>query len=269
MHSIAEKQKARAASIDALSKKMNSPGPSEVHKDSDPFYQLPIDKATNQGGATIRFLPESVGDDAPYVAVCNHAFPENGIWFIEGCPTTIDLDCPVCENNKILYSSGDPADKIIAANRKRKMSFVSNILVISDQQNPANQGKVFLFKYGTRIFEKLRELVAPSSDLAGVEPIDPFDVEHGPNFMLRVIKGDRYSDYQKSAFDQELTSIGDEDKIAAVLSQRKSLAALIDPSQFKPYFELKEKFEKMTGLRTPELDEKDFSPNVATSGPLA
>jgi gp32 DNA binding protein like len=265
MQSIVEKQKDNTAKLAALREKMNSVTTTGLHKDSDGFFQLTVDGTTGEGGATIRFLPAGGSDDMPFLRVYNHAFVENGVWFIEGCPTTIGLECPVCESNTPLYNSGDAVYKAIAANRKRKMNYISNILVVSDPKNPANEGKVFLYKYGTRIFDKLRDLIAPPSDKSGIEPVDPFDVEEGPNFMLRVTKDGRYPDYQQSAFDQTLTSIGDEDKIAAVLSMRKSLSALVDPSQFKTYHAFKEKFEKMTGFRTPELDEKDFSPNLAAS----
>lgn len=265
MQSIVEKQKDNTAKLAALREKMNSVTTTGLHKDSDGFFQLTVDATTGEGGAMIRFLPAGGSDDMPFVRVYNHAFSESGVWFIEGCPTTIGLACPVCESNSPLYNSRDAADKMIAGNRKRKKNYISNILVVSDPKNPGNEGKVFLYKYGTRIFDKLRDLIAPPSDMTGIEPVDPFDVEEGPNFMLRVTKDGRYPDYQKSAFDQVLTSIGDEDKIAAILSQRKSLSALVDPSQFKTYHALKEKFEKMTGLRTPELDEEDSSPNLASN----
>ncbi len=268
MESIVERRKEHTAKIDALREKMNSVATAGLHKDSDGFFQLTVDETTGEGSAIIRFLPEGGSDEIPIVRVYNHAFREDSVWFIEGCPTTIGLECPVCESNSPLYNSGNAADKAIAANRKRKMNYVSNILVVSDPKNPANEGKVFLYKYGTRVFDKLMDLIAPPSDMAGNAPVDPFDVEEGPNFMLRVTKDGRYPDYQKSAFDQVLTSIGNEDKIAAVLSKRRSLAALVDPSRFKSYDDLKAKFEKMTGLPSPESHQKAFSPNVAASDSL-
>jgi hypothetical protein len=268
MQSIIERQKDRTANIAALRERINLVCTTTPLKDSDGFFQLTVDATTGEGDAIIRFLPAGENDDMPFVRVYNHAFRESSGWFIDGCPTTIGLECPVCESNKLSYDSGNAADKASAANRKRKMNYISNILVVTDPRNPGNESKVFLYKYGTQIFDKLRDLIAPPSDTTGNEPVDPFVVEEGPNFRLRVTKDGRYPDYQQSAFDQALTSIGDEDKIAAVLNKRKSLAALVDPSQFKSYDALEAKFRKITGFRSPESDQGDVSPNGASPDSL-
>jgi hypothetical protein len=256
MQSIIERQKNRTATIAALRERMNLVSTTAPLKDSDGFFQLTVDATTGEGGAIIRFLPAGGNDDMPFVRVYNHAFREGSGWFIEGCPTTIGLECPVCEGNNLSYNSGNATDKSIASNLKRKMNYISNILVVTDPGNPANEGRVFLYKYGTRIFDKIKDSITPPSDTTGNEPVDPFDVEEGPNFRLRVTKDGRYPDYQQSAFDQVLRSIGDEDKIAAVLSKRKSLAALVDLSQFKSYDALEAKFRKITGFRSPESDQR-------------
>lgn len=222
---------------------------SEVEKtekkfvEDDRFWKLEVDKAGN-GQAEIRFLPPPKGEDLPWVQIWTHGFQgPTGKWYIENCRSTIGEDDPVNELNNKLWNSvtDDDADERKQARRqKRKLQYISNILVVNDPQNPENEGKVFLFKYGAKIFEKIKDLMKPEFDDS--DPINPFDFDEGANFKLRRSKVAGYPNYDKSAFSKQSALFGgDEDKQEEVWNAQHSLAAEIAPDQFKSYDELKKK----------------------------
>lgn len=211
-----------------------------VTKDSDDFYQLSVDK-NGSGSAIIRFLQPIDGED-PFVTLFNHAFQgASGKWFIENCPSTLKLACPVCESNSQLWNT----DKALASLRKRKKYYISNILVVADPKMPENIGKVCGYKFGEKVMSKINDVISPV--FPDVEPMDPFDPDAGANFRLRVTKSGSFPDYDKSSFDPP-SSMGDEATVAKILSQRRSLAAIIAPDQFKSYDDLKKKFDQIVGL---------------------
>ncbi|MGD0581207.1 MAG: single-stranded DNA-binding protein [Bryobacteraceae bacterium] len=217
---------------------------SSFTKDSDNYFQVSIGPDGN-GSAIVRFLPPLPDEEFPFVQIYNHAFQgQGGKWFIDNCPTTLKRPCPVCEANNLLYRSGDEAQKKLASSRKRKMYYVSNLLVVKDPRTPANEGKVFLFKYGVRIFDKLKEMLLPEFD--DHEPVDIFDPQEGANFRLRVTKTGSFPEYDRSTFDQP-SPLGDDKMIAEVLRQSSSLEAIIHPNNFKLYEELKSKLETIVG----------------------
>lgn len=222
--------------------KMNAMTKGTVVKDSEGYYQLPTDK-NGCGSAIIRFLPPLPDEDVPVVSMFNHAFRmESGKWFIDNCPATLNQRCPVCESNNALWNG---QDKNLASLRKRKLNYISNVLVMADPNTPENEGKVFLYKYGVKIFGKIKDAITPP--FGDVQPFDPFDPETGANFRLRITRNGNFPDYDKSSFDAQ-SPIGDEDAIATVLNQRRSLSAIIAPNQFKSYDELKRKFDLIVGL---------------------
>ena len=156
---------------------------SESYKD-DRFWKPELDQAKN-GYAVIRFLPPVEGEDIPWIRVLNNGFQGPGGWFIENCPTTLGLKCPVCEANGLLWNSGSEKDKEIARKRKRKLSYISNIVVLSDPKNPDNQMKVFLFKYGKKIFDKIMEKLQPEDNqFEKVDPVNVFDFWKGCRFQV-------------------------------------------------------------------------------------
>ena len=161
---------------------------SESYKD-DRFWKPELDQAKN-GYAVIRFLPPVEGEDIPWVRVFNHGFQGPGGWFIENCPTTLGLKCPVCEANGLLWNSGSEKDKEIARKRKRKLSYISNIVVLSDPKNPENQMKVFLFKYGKKIFDKVNETM--NLEIPDEIAINPFDLRGGAKFQLKIRQVEGY-----------------------------------------------------------------------------
>ena len=216
-----------------------------VVKDSEGYYQ-PFTDNNGIGSAILRFLPQLQDEEFPFVQLYNHAFQaQSSKWFIDLCPTTREQPCPVCQANSALWNG---PNKDLASLRKRKMVYISNVLVVRDPKQPENEGKVFLFKYGAKIMGKLMDAITPP--FPGADPIDPFDAEEGANFRLRIVQNGGFPDYDKSSFDA-LSPIGDEDVIATVLGQRRSLSAIIAPSQFKSYDELKRKFDQIVGVAKP------------------
>ena len=218
-------------------------------KDDTRFWQPEVDKAGN-GMAVIRFLPAPAadGDDAlPWVRVFSHGFQGPGGWFIDNCLTTINEKCPVCEHNNTLWNSGIEANKDIARKQKRKLSYVANILVISDPSNPANEGQVKLFKFGKKIFDKITEAMNP--EFADETPVNPFDMGEGANFKLKIRNVEGYRNYDKSEFASKSAIFeGDDEKLEQLWKSEFGLKEFSEKKQFKPYEQLKSRLDKVLGF---------------------
>jgi len=213
----------------------------------DRFWKPELDK-TGNGYAVIRFLPAVEGEDLPWQRIWSHAFQDKGGWYIENSLTTLGQKDPVSEENTRLWNTGVDSDKEIARKRKRKLSYYSNILVVSDPKHPENEGKVFLFKFGKKIFDKITEAMQPAFD--DEKPINPFDFWKGANFKLKIRKVDGYWNYDKSEFESVTALAESDDKIKEVWSKQHALKPFLDPSNFKTYDELKEKLNRViTGDR--------------------
>jgi hypothetical protein len=213
----------------------------------DRFWKPELDK-TGNGYAVIRFLPAIEGEDLPWQRVWSHAFQDKGGWYIENSLTTLGHKDPVSEENTRLWNTGVDSDKEIARKRKRKLSYYSNILIVSDPKHPENEGKVFLFKFGKKIFDKITEAMQPAFD--DEKPINPFDFWKGANFKLKIRKVDGYWNYDKSEFEGVTALAESDDKIKEVWSKQHALKPFLDPSNFKSYEELKEKLHRViTGDR--------------------
>jgi hypothetical protein len=212
----------------------------------DRFWYPNVDKAGN-GYAVIRFLPAPGDEDMPFIRMFNHGFKgPTGSWLIENCLTTIGHKCPVCEANSELWNSGIESDKKIARDRKRKLTFISNILVITDQQNPENEGKVFLFKYGKKLFDKLNDSMNPQ--FPGDEPVNPFDLWAGADFKLKIRNVDGYRNYDKSEFASSGPLSNDDSEMETIWKKAYSLQEFLAPSNFKSYEDLKGKLIKVLNL---------------------
>jgi hypothetical protein len=218
-------------------------------KDDTRFWQPEVDKAGN-GMAVIRFLPAPAvdGDDAlPWVRVFSHGFQGPGGWFIDNCLTTLNEKCPVCEHNNTLWNSGIEANKDIARKQKRKLSYMANILVISDSSNPANEGQIRLFKFGKKIFDKITEAMNP--EFADETPVNPFDLWEGANFKLKIRNVEGYRNYDKSEFaDKSALFDGNDDKLEDLWKKEYSLKEFGEKKQFKSYEQLKARLDKVLGF---------------------
>lgn len=209
-------------------------------EDDDRFWKATVDKVGN-GSAIIRFLPAIDPNDLPWVKVYDHGFQgPSGKWYIENCRTTLGEADPVVEYCNTLWS-GTEDDKILARKLKRRLSYYANILVIKDPGNPENEGKVFIFKFGKKLFDKIKGKLDP--DFEDEKPTDIFDPWEGCNFRLRIRKVEGWSNTDKSEFDPPSPIADDDEEILKVLNQRHDLKFLVDPSRFKSYDELKAKFE--------------------------
>lgn len=209
--------------------------------ENDSFWKAQLDVAGN-AKATIRFLP-SPDTDEPFVQVFSHGFQnERGKWFINKCPTTKGGACPVCEANKQAWNEGN---QDLARARKRQISYFSNILVVDDPAVPSNNGKVFLFKYGTKIHSKLLDAMCPTD--VDDTPIDVFNMFDGANFKLKVKKIAGYSNFDTSLFDIKTSPIcgGDETQMKQVFDSLHSLAEFLDDKHFKSYDVLQTEFQSV------------------------
>ena len=237
--------------FDSLKKAMEVPSSTAEagSKDDTRFWQPEVDKAGN-GMAIIRFLPAPAadGDDAlPWVRVFNHGFQGPGGWYIENSLTTLNQKDPVSEYNSILWNSGIEANKEIARKQKRRLTYISNILVVSDPKNPENEGQIKLYKYGKKIFEKVSEVMNPQFE--DETPLNPFDFWEGANFKVKIRQVEGYRNYDKSEFDKPSALLdGDDAKLEELWKKEHSLKEFTDPKQFKSYDMLKAKLDKVLGL---------------------
>jgi hypothetical protein len=213
------------------------------------FWKPELDK-TGNGYAVIRFLPAPDKEDMPWTKVWSHAFQgPTGQWYIENSLTTLTQKDPVSEANTLLWNTGNEPDKELARKRKRKLNYYSNILVISDPKHPEHEGKVRLFKYGRKIFDKLMEAMQPQFE--DEKPINPFDFWKGANFKLKIRKVDGFWNYDKSEFEKPSAVIdGDDKKLELLWHQQYPLAEFTSATNFKSYGELKERFERVTAGTT-------------------
>ena len=209
------------------------------------LWKPEMDK-TGVGSAVIRFLPAPDGEDVPWVKMYTHAFQGPGGWYIENSLTTVGQKDPVSEFNRGLWNSGSEKDKDTVRKQKRKLSYYSNIYVVRDPANPANEGKVFLFKYGKKIFDKILNAMQPEFD--DEDPINPFDFWQGANFKIKIVKKDGYWNYDKSEFDRVAPLLEDDDALEAIWKKEYSLSAITAPDQFKSYEDLEKRMNYVLGV---------------------
>ena len=205
------------------------------------LWKPELDKSGN-GYAVLRFLPAVQGEDLPWAKVWNHAFQgPTGQWYIENSLTTLNQKDPVSEHNTQLWNTGLESDKEIARKQKRKLQYFSNIYVVSDTKHPENEGKVFLFRYGKKIFDKITAAMSP--EFEDEKAINPFDFWEGANFKLKIRKVDGYWNYDKSEFEDTSKLFEDDSEADKVWQSQYSLAEYTAPSNFKSYDELKTRLD--------------------------
>jgi hypothetical protein len=239
-----------SSSLDKLRAAMETASPSEGAKKSyndDTMWKPELDKSGN-GYAVVRFLPTPDGEEMPWVSYFDHGFQGPGGWYIEKSLTTLNKQDPVSEYNTQLWNTGIEANKEIARKQKRRLHYVSNVYVVSDPKNPDNEGKVFKYRFGKKIFEALKEAISPAFE--DEKAINPFDLrDEGANFKIKIRKVDGYWNYDKSEFDSVAPLFTDENRLNDIYKSVHSLSGIIAPSEFKSYEELKEKLDRVLGLQ--------------------
>jgi len=210
------------------------------------LWKPEVDK-TGNGYAVIRFLPAPEGEDLPWAKMYSHAFQGPGGWYIENSLTTTGGKDPVSEHNRELWNSGNESDKDVVRRQKRKLSYYANIYVVKDPTNPQNEGGVFLYKFGKKIFDKIMEAMQP--EFEDETPINPFDFWQGANFKLKIVKKDGYWNYDKSEFDAVSPLLDDEEALEAIWNKQYSLAAVVASDQFKSYEDLKKRLDYVLGQK--------------------
>ena len=210
----------------------------------DRLWKLDVDKSGN-GYAVIRFLPPPDKEDLPFVKLYSHAFQGPGGWYIENSLTTLGQKDPVSEYNSELWNNGTDAGKETARKQKRKLTYISNIYVVKDPANPENEGKVFLYKFGKKIFDKLTAAMQP--EFEDEEAIDPFVFWQGANFKLKAKNVAGYRNYDSSEFAAQSSLLDDDDAMEALWKKQFSLSEIVAPDQFKTYEELKTRLDYVLG----------------------
>ena len=217
--------------------------------------------ASGNGYAVIRFLPAPEGETVPWAKVYSHAFQGPGGWFIENCLTTKGDKCPVCVHNNGLWNSGIESDKEVARKQKRKLSYYSNIYVVKDPKNPENEGKVFLYRHGKKIFDKIMAAMQP--EFQDETPVNPFDLWEGANFKLKIKTVAGYWNYDSSEFDRVAALSADDDELESTWKQAYSLEEYTSDSQFKGYEELDTRLSAVLNVAprvTAVQQEEEFEP---------
>ena len=248
-----------------LNKSETKSGPDER------LWKPEVDKAGN-GYAVIRFLPAPNEEDLPWAQVWSHAFQGPGGWYIENSLTTLGKKDPVSDLNRELWNAGAEGSpqRDQARKQKRKLNYYSNIYVVKDSANPANEGRVFLYRYGKKIFDKIMESMQPAFE--DETPVNPFDFWKGADFKLKITRVAGFWNYDKSEFAEASTLGGFNDKeLEALWNEEHSLAAFTADDQFKSYEDLKFRLEStLKGNYTKPVDAETFGEEVeSTPAPVA
>jgi hypothetical protein len=225
------------------------------------FWQPEVDKAGN-GYAVIRFLPAPKGEDLPWVRLFSHGFQGPGGWYIENSLTTLNEKDPVGEYNSMLWNRGDDAGKEQARKQKRRLNYIANIVVVKDPAHPENDGKVFLYKFGKRIFDKINDQMNP--EFEDESPVNPFDFWDGANFKMKIRNVEGYRNYDRSEFDSTSALSDDDEALEKIWNSQYSLAEFTDRKNFKSFSELQAKLNRVLGATAvsstaEEVEEEAFA----------
>ena len=263
--SFANLKKRRTSDLEKLQseiEKINKPQ-TNFSRDDDRFWKAELDKS-GSGYAVIRFLPSQDDDKTAFVRVFNHGFQGPGGWYIENSLTTLGQKDPLSEYNSVLWNSGIEANKEIARKQKRRLTYFSNVYVVEDKANPQNEGKVFLFRFGKKIFDKISSMSNP--EFEDETEVDVFNLWDGANFKLKIRKVDGFSNYDKSEFMTPGPLFEDEGEMERVFNEQHDLEEFIDPKSFKTYDELKTRLDTVLGniespaMTAPTSVENDDAP---------
>ena len=240
--SFAELKKKSQSNLSFLQKELEK---TVSNKQVDERFWKPEVDASGNGYAVIRFLPAPDGETVPWAKVYSHAFQGPGGWYIENSLTTIGDKDPVGEVNRRLWNSGEDADKDTARKQKRKLSYYSNIYVVKDPKHPENEGKVFLYKYGKKIHDKI--LAAMQPEFQDETPVNVFDLWEGANFKLKIKKVAGFWNYDSSEFDSVSALSSDDSELEATWKLEHSLEAFTAKDNFKSYDDLEARLNLVLG----------------------
>lgn len=270
--SFASLKRSRDTSLERLSKEMEKLTQKNVRETDDRLWYPEVDKSGN-GYAVIRFLPAAPGEDVPWVRLWNHAFQGPGGWYIENSLTTLSQQDPVSELNSKLWNSGSDKDKEIARKQKRKLTYYSNVLIVKDAAKPENEGRVVLYKYGKKIFDKLSRLMNP--EFADEEPMNPFDLWSGCNLKLKIRTVEGYRNYDESTFSTPSPVAGNDEDIEKIWKKQHPLMPFVASDQFKSYDELTKRLNLVLGktsgpstLSDTDSDPLDDAPPQKIASPV-
>ena len=288
--SFADLKKNSSNSFSKLNDQLQKLNTSYKESDNDQYWYPDVDKAGN-GYAVIRFLPAPEGEDMPFVRVYDHGFQGPGGWYIEKSLTTLGQQDPVSEyNSKLWNEDGSNEAKAQVRKQKRRLSYHANILVVKDPSNPQNEGKVFLYRFGKKIFDKLNDVMNPQ--FPDEAPINPFDFWSGANFNLKIRNVEGYRNYDKSDFSPASAVSDDDAELESIWKQQHSLKEIISADKFKTYEQLQSHLQKVLQLNskgvgadeveipmetrapakemsfTPKFEEKSIAPAPAESSSL-
>jgi len=235
------------SSLDKLKAAFKSAGTGERAEDVG-MWKMTTDKAGN-GTAIVRFLPAPPPEQIPFASFYRHAFKGPNGWFIELSRTTLGEQDPVSDFNSKLWATNDENIRNQVRQQSRKKTYVVNIYVVQDKAKPENEGKVFLFRFGQKIFDKIEKALSP--EFAEDVAFDPFHVISGANFRLRQKKQAGFPNYDDSTFETPKPLLnGDAAALETVFAQLKSLTDIVAPDKFKSYDELKKKLDRVFGFDT-------------------
>lgn len=260
--SFANLKKTQKTSLDSLVKAAEKLTARTDNVRDQRIWKPEVDKSGN-GYAVLRFLPAPKGEDVPWVKIYDHGFQGPGGWYIENSRTSLGVDekDPLSEHNSMLWNSGIESNKDVARKQKRRLKYFSNILVVKDPANPDNEGKVFLYQYGAKIFEKLQNAMQP--EFEDESPVNPFDLWEGANFKLKIRNYEGYRNYDKSEFETASPVEGEDSRLEEIWNSQYSLVEFLDPKNFKSYEELQTRLSRVLGNETkPDL-------RVVTAAPEA
>ena len=266
MNTSFAQMKTQKNSFDKLNAQLQKLGNNNTQQQSygdDRIWKAEVDKAGN-GYAVLRFLPAPEGEDMPFVRLWDHGFQGPGGWYIENSLTSIGQQDPVSEYNSTLWNSGVESDKEIARKQKRRLKYFSNVYIVKDSANPQNEGKVFLYQYGKKIFDKLNEAMNPQFE--DETPVNPFDFWSGANFNLKIRNVEGYRNYDRSDFSSAGPLLEDDEELERIWKSQHSLQELVDPKNFKSYDELKTKLYRVLaldgGVHAPKTTAEEDEPAV-------
>ena len=244
MNNFANLKKNSSRDLEKLSEQLAKVTAPSFNSDDDRFWYPETDKSGN-GFAIIRFLPAPKNEELPFVRLWEHRFRgPTGSWYIEKCLTTLGKQDPVAEMNNMLWNSGLESDKALARDRKRKLVFISNILVVKDPHKPEREGKVRLLRYGTKIYDKVNDQMNPPD---GEEKINPFDFWNGANFRMKIRTVEGFRNYDMSGFERPSPIANTDEEIEAIWQKEYPLQSFVDEKTFKTYEELKARLERVLG----------------------